>query len=66
MNVKITFNVEADLLMRAQAAARAQNTSLTDAFQAWLANYADGKAVWDDLKTFEAGKKFTRDEMNER
>lgn len=69
----ITFSADADLIDRAREVAREQRKTLNDAFREWLAQFASSKSdveAYDELmksfKYMNAGRHFTRDEMNER
>jgi len=69
----ITFSVDESVLERAREVARAEGKTLEDAFREWLIWYASRKftpaeveALFERLKYVDAGRKFTRDEMNER
>lgn len=69
----ITLSADADLIERARAAARAQHKTLNAAFREWLEQYTarSGRGEEYDslmrrLKHVNAGRKFTREEMNER
>ncbi len=70
----ITLSAEEDLIEAARAQARSENTTLNEQFRLWLAQYARKQRVarfrelMDDLqgKVSTGGRKFTRDEMNER
>lgn len=71
----ITFSADEVLIARARERARANNTTLNEEFRRWLANYArrqqdieEAMAFLDYLRTYvrTGGRKFTRDEMNER
>lgn len=70
----ITLSADEGLIERARQAARAEHRTLNDAFRQWLEQYASQTG---DLEAFDqlmqrlrgkvvAGRKFTRDEMNER
>jgi hypothetical protein len=69
----ITLSADEDLIEQARTIARQRHTTLNAAFREWLRSFAaqsgDVKA-FDDLmrrlKHVDAGRKFTRDEMNER
>ena len=72
---KITLMADDDLIEAAQAHAFAMNTTLDAEFQVWLADYVDrerraetAKRTIRELqsKISTGGRKFTRDEMNER
>lgn len=71
----ITFSADERRIEEARQRAREQNTTLNEAFRAWLEEYS-GRAerVRRALRTLDriqgkansGGRKFTRDEMNER
>ena len=70
----ITLSADESLIEAARAQARADNTTLNEQFRRWLAHYARKarmaryEEVMKDLrgKINTGGRKFTRDEMNER
>jgi hypothetical protein len=71
----ITFSADAKLIEAARARARGEHTTLNEQFRRWLAKYAQRKqqadeamAVIEDIRSYvrTGGRKFTRDEMNER
>lgn len=70
----ITLSADEALIEAARAQARAEKTTLNEQFRLWLASYARKqrlqkfREVMDDLqgKVSTGGRKFTRDEMNER
>jgi len=70
----ITLSADEALIEAARAQARAEKTTLNEQFRIWLASYARKqrvrkfREVMDDLqgKVSTGGRKFTRDEMNER
>jgi hypothetical protein len=71
----ITLSADERLIEAARARARAERTTLNEEFRRWLADYAQRKqqteratAVLDELQArlHSGGRKFTRDEMNER
>ena len=69
----ITLSGDEVLIESARKKAEQENTSLNKLFREWVANYAnrDNLGVEYDnlmksLKNVCAGKKFTREEMNER
>ena len=71
----ITLSADEKLIEAARERARAEHTTLNEAFRHWLAEYAGReqrvKHAMDLLERLAAthttgGKKFTRDEMNER
>ncbi len=69
----ITFSANEDLIDQARILAGQQGRTLNDAFREWLAQYTQ---PCSDLRAFDelmerityvnAGRHFTRDEMNER
>lgn len=69
----ITFSAEEDKIELAREVARSEHRTLNDAFREWLEQYGSRrvtreeiKALFERLKYADAGRKFTRDEMNER
>ena len=69
----ITLSAEDLLIERARQRAEAQHTTLNAEFRRWLAQYteysqtaADLTALMEQLSYAQAGKSFTRDELNER
>lgn len=74
----ITFSAEESVIEAARARARAEKTTLNEKFRGWLEDYAreegEGELRAEAFRrTMEklrhvssGGKKFTRDEMNER
>jgi hypothetical protein len=69
----VTLSADDDLIERARQVARAQKTTLNDAFREWLAQFAAGAgdghafdALMKDLSHVNSGRRFSRDEMNER
>jgi len=69
----ITLSADEVLIKSARKKAEQENTSLNKLFREWVAKYAnrDNLGVEYDnlmksLKNVCAGKKFTREEMNER
>jgi len=69
----ITFSADADLIEQARAVARSQHKTLNVAFREWLKQFARRRMTAKEFDTFmaglkhvNAGRKFTRDEMNER
>jgi hypothetical protein len=69
----ITLSAEDELIDRARLVAMQRHTTLNEAFREWLAQFT---ASSSDLKQFDelmsrltpmkAGRRFTREEMNER
>ena len=73
MTRNITLSADEVLIERARARARQQRTSLNAAFRQWLESYAaeqgareSYESLMERLDEVEAGRSFTRDEMNER
>ena len=69
----ITFSAEEDLIAKAREKAREEKTTLNAVFKRWLKQYAERKKVSEEydmvmekMSYARAGRKFTRDEMNER
>lgn len=69
----ITFNADEDLIQRARQVAQGRSTTLNLAFREWLRDYTASsgdlegyEALMRRLRTVNAGRRFTRDEMNER
>jgi len=69
----ITLSAEKVMIERARQRAEAQNTTLNAEFRRWLAHYVEAPQTIADLEDLmdrfsyaKAGKRFTRDEMNER
>ena len=70
----ITLSADESVIEAARAQARAENTTLNEQFRLWLENYARKqraqrfREVMVSLqgKASTGGRKFTRDEMNER
>src|SRR6266436_8470893 len=69
----ITFNADKADIDLAREEAQSQNTTLHELFCDWLKGVAGRKrraqeyrALMDELRHVDAGRKFTRDEMNAR
>lgn len=70
----ITLSADEALIEGARQRAQAENTTLNNLFREWLARYtAPGCVSSDDVRQaaeavghFRAGRRFTRDERNER
>lgn len=69
----ITFSAEEELIARARARAKENHTTLNIEFRRWLEKYTDKiqnaeefERLMDQLRYVRAGRKFTRDEMDER
>jgi predicted transcriptional regulator len=69
----ITLSADEDLIERARAVARGQNKTLNGVFREWLeqftASSGDAKsfdAIMKRMKHVDAGRRFSREEMNAR
>ena len=72
----ITLSAADTLIDRAREKARSQGLSLNDEFRKWLASYVEDqngqvavtrfRAIMQTLSHVDAGRVFSRDEMNER
>jgi len=68
----IIFNGDKSDIEIAREQARGQNTTLSELFRHWPKGIVGRvrarkyRALMDDLRYADAGRKFTRDEMNER
>jgi hypothetical protein len=69
----ITLSADEHLIEKAREVARSKRTTLNQEFRTWLESYArpnDVAAQYRDLMKrlnyVKVGRKFTRDEMNER
>jgi len=70
----ITLSADEDLIEQARLVARARRTTLNAAFREWLAQFAglsqdarEAKALMKRLRYVNSGgRRYTRDEMNER
>ncbi|KHD10413.1 hypothetical protein PN36_02240 [Candidatus Thiomargarita nelsonii] len=70
---EITFSLEEDLIQKAIAAAYYKHTTLETEFRQWLNNYIyknqradDYTKLMNELSHVQAGRIFSRDELNER
>jgi hypothetical protein len=70
---RITFRADEDKIELSREVARSERKTLNDAFRDWLDWYGSRRvsreqieALYERLKYVNAGRKFTRDEMNER
>ena len=70
---RITFRAEERLIEEARHVAKSQNTTLSRAFREWLKAFASQTGstrgfdkVMTQLRHVRAGRRFTRDEVNER
>ena len=71
--MNVTFAINENLVKRARAKASRQNRSLNRVFGEWLQHYVEQDvaarnfdAIMHELARTKAGKRFSRDEMNER
>jgi chromosomal replication initiation ATPase DnaA len=70
----ITFAADEDLIAAAREQAEAEGTTLNEQFRQWLAQYAAKRRAARAMEVIErvsknidlGGRKFTRDELNER
>jgi hypothetical protein len=69
----ITFSVEEELIQKARERALAEKTTLNAVFRRWLKQYSERKKaaeeydkIMESLSYVRAGRKFSREEMNER
>ena len=68
----ITFSADDELIERARRKATRERTTLNERFRGWLARYvgktekAGYRALMKSLKHVKAGRRFSRDEANER
>jgi hypothetical protein len=69
----ITLSAEEELIQRARDKARRERTTLNATFRRWLNQYvnrssktADYASLMDSLGYARPGRKFSRDELNER
>ncbi len=69
----VTLSADEGLIEQARQIARSQHKTLNDAFREWLRQYAAQSGSGKDLDSLmmrlrhvKPGRRFTRDEMNER
>lgn len=69
----ITLSADEDLIEKARSIARGQKRTLNAAFREWLTQFtaSEGEtqnfdALMKNLRHVKAGRRFTRDEMNDR
>ena len=69
----VTFSADENLIEQASRYARSQNKTLNDVFQEWLAQYTaqaevgrEFDALMERLRHVRPGRRFTREERNER
>ena len=73
MKKNITLSVDNRLIEQARRQATTENTTLNELFRQWLAQYVAQPAaaerytaLMERLSYIDAGRKFSREEMNER
>jgi len=73
MNKNITFSADEELINNAREKARSRKTTLNEAFRIWLKQYADRGRVSEEIDMLMesmdyaySGKKFKREDLNER
>jgi hypothetical protein len=69
----VTLSADEHLIEQARRTARAQRKTLNQAFREWLESYTQSDRAVDEYESLmkrlnyvQAGRKFTREEMNER
>ena len=69
----ITFSADEDLIQRARERAKNEQTTLNEAFRDWLRKYAERTEsaeaftlLMEHLSYAKPGRRFSRDELNER
>jgi hypothetical protein len=69
----ITLSASSETIERARLRAREQRTTLNEAFRDWLEHYSGGRPtaaeyrqIMSQLRHVRPGRKFTREEMNQR
>lgn len=69
----VTLSADEDLIEKARAIARAQRRTLNDVFREWLAQFAASEgsgqsfdALMERLRHVNAGRHYSREEMNAR
>ena len=69
----ITLSADEDLIERARLIARGQRRTLNEAFREWLGHFTQSAgdaqgfdALMSRLQHVDAGRNFSRDELNER
>jgi hypothetical protein len=70
---KVTFSADDRLIEQARRVAKSQRRTLNEAFREWLEQFTgqsgdarEFDSLMKRLKHVRAGRRFTRDEMNER
>ena len=69
----ITLSADENLIEQARLIARGQHRTLNEAFREWLAQFSQSggdaqgfDALMSRLRRVDAGRRFSRDELNER
>jgi hypothetical protein len=69
----VTLSADGDLIERARERARAEHSTLNEQFRLWLERYVGRRAsadsfdsLMDRLDRARSGRRFTREEANER
>jgi predicted transcriptional regulator len=69
----VTLSADDDLIEKARTIARARRSTLNAEFREWLAQFTaieggaqNFDALMGELRLVNSGRRFTRDEMNER
>jgi predicted transcriptional regulator len=69
----ITLSADEDLIERARLIARAQRRTLNSAFREWLTQFTQSAgdaqgfdALMNQMRHVDAGRHFSRDDLNER
>jgi hypothetical protein len=73
MKKNITFSADENIIKKARQRAKKQNTTLNNEFRNWLKRYAMEKSnsdnytlIMERLDYVQAGRHFSREELNER
>lgn len=73
MKKNITFSADEEIIQQARRLAAAQNSTLNELFRSWLERYVTQSSAASQyellmarLDHVEAGRRFSREEMNER
>lgn len=69
----VTLSAEESAIERARVVAQSRHTTLNAAFREWLRQYAGANSaekryetLMAEFQSIDSGRKFSRDEMNER
>ena len=69
----ITLSADGVLINQARKKAEQENSSLNQLFRGWISKYVNStnvgenyESIMNTLSSVNSGRKFTRDEMNER